>query len=147
MEVRSTAQRVRDGLVKLETEVDLWVPSVSDHGDAYLVPLSFGWVDDRIVMATPDRSITARNLVRAGTARVGIGPTRDVMIVEGPIRRVEPATAPEWCDVHARQAGFDARGSDDQMILLVLEPRTIQAWRNPAELANRTIMRDGSWLA
>lgn len=146
MSVRSTSQRKKDVLEKLSADVDLWVASVTDGGEAYLIPLSFAWLDGRLIMATPEGSITARNLVRAGTARVALGPTRDVVIIEGRIQSEDTGSNPELAEAHARQAGFDARETDETYVLLHLEPRRIQAWRNPAELTNRDVMRGGRWL-
>ena len=80
---RSREQRRRDTVEKLGNDVDLWVASADETGNAYLVPLSFYWDGSTITIATPRASRTARNLVRAGWARVALGPTRDVVIVEG----------------------------------------------------------------
>jgi hypothetical protein len=53
-----------------------------------LVPLSCHWDDSTLTIATPRASRTARNLVRAGWARVALGPTRDVVIIEGPVEAI-----------------------------------------------------------
>jgi hypothetical protein len=82
---RSRAQRRADTLTKLETEVDLWVASADEAGVAYLVPLSFHWDGEALTLATATRSRTGRNLLRAGWARVALGPTRDVVMIEGPL--------------------------------------------------------------
>src|SRR5262249_48300035 len=81
--MRSLQQRTRDTLDKLRPEVDLWVASAGGDGEAYLVPLSFVWDGRALTVATPVESRTARNLTRAGWARVGLGPTRDVVMLEG----------------------------------------------------------------
>jgi Pyridoxamine 5'-phosphate oxidase len=75
---RSKSQRRADTLAKLESEVDLWVASADESGGAYLVPLSYCWDGSTLTVATPRASRTARNLIRAGWARVALGPTRDV---------------------------------------------------------------------
>ncbi|MEX2425235.1 MAG: pyridoxamine 5'-phosphate oxidase family protein [Thermomicrobiaceae bacterium] len=140
-------QRTSDVLSMLRQEVDAWVASASEDGDAYLVPLSFAWTGEQIIMATPVDSITSRNLKRAGRARIAIGPTRDVVIVEGSVDHKTPPGECELWDIHSAATGFDARSARSPFALLVLAPELIQAWRNPAELTGRDVMRRGRWLA
>lgn len=146
MEVRSTSERMADVRAKLATEVDLWVASASAAGDAYLLPLSFYWDGSRLTVATPKRSRTARNLRRAGWARMALGPTRDVVILEGPIEEIPAAVDAALADAHAQAAGFDAREGPEEYVFIRMTPVCVQAWRNPAELAERDVMRDGKWL-
>lgn len=146
MDVRSLEQRRKDALALLQCEVDLWVASASETGEAYLVPLSFYWNGTALVMATPVASRTARNLRRAGWARVAIGEARDVVIVEGSIEMMPPDSDPDLADAHAAAAGFDAREGGSEFVFILLTPERMQAWRNPAELPGRHILGDGSWL-
>src|SRR5690349_7507902 len=113
MSVRSTTQRIADVRAKLESEVDIWVASASATGDAYLLPLSFYWDGESLTIATPKRSRTARNLRRAGWARLALGPTRDVVIVEGPVHEIPVDADDVLAEAHARAAGFDARHEPD----------------------------------
>ncbi len=146
MAVRDTHQRIQDVRRMLETEVDAWVASTDDSGEPYLIPLSFAWTGSQLIMAAPASSRTVRNLHRGGQTRVGIGPTRDVVMIDATVSIESPAPSdPRW-DVHAEQAGFDARSSDPAYALIVLNPVRIQAWRNPAELAGRTVYQNGAWL-
>ncbi len=147
MAPRDTRQRQADVLEKLREEVDCWVASASADGDAYLIPLSFYWDGERIIVATPKESRTARNLLRAGVARLALGPTRDVMIVDGPVGVIaRGAISPELAGEHAAHTGFDPRTLAEEYIYLEVTPRTIQAWREADELAGRYVMRDGRWL-
>lgn len=143
---RSRAQRKVDVLAKLNTDVDLWVASADEAGRAYLVPLSFCWRDDTLTIATPRASRTARNLVRAGWARVALGPTRDVVIIEGPVDAIPIGTDARLEDAHAEATGFDPRTLADEYVYLRITPQTIQAWREADELEGRQLMRDGEWL-
>ena len=143
---RSPAERKRDTLARLEGDVDLWVASASAEGGAYLVPLSYVWHREALVFATPRGTPTARNLARAGRARVALGPTRDVVIVEGTVETVPTGTDPELEEAHARATGFDPREEPEEYVYLRLAPRRIQAWREANELAGRDVMRDGRWL-
>jgi hypothetical protein len=143
---RTRAERRRDTLAKLEREVDLWVVSADEGGDAYLLPLSYYWDGSRLTIATPRSSRTARNLIRAGWARAALGPTRDVVIIEGPVEALPVGADPEREDAHAAAAGFDPRAQPEQHVYLRLAPRTILAWREANELPGRRLMRDGEWL-
>lgn len=143
---RPRAQRRADVLEKLGTEVDLWVPSADAAGNAYLVPLSFHWDGSTLVLATPRASRTAVNLIRARRARVALGPTRDVVIVEGAVEAAPIGADPEREDAHAQATGFDPRTLSEDYVYLRITPRTIQAWREANELAGRVLMRDGRWL-
>jgi len=143
---RSAAQRRLDTLEKLRSAVDLWVASADEGGGAYLIPLSYHWDGAVLTVATPRSSRTARNLLRAGWARVALGPTRDVVIVEGPVEALTIGTDPALEDAHARAAGFDPREEPEEYVYLRLTPRTIQAWREANELAGRRIMRRGEWV-
>src|SRR4029453_16641553 len=78
---RPRDQRIRDTRARLEHDVDAWFATSGDEGPP-LVPLSFLWHDDTLLIATEDGSPTARNLQSGGQVRVGIGPTRDVVLVE-----------------------------------------------------------------
>ena len=147
MAPRDAEQRTRDVRQKLRDDVDCWVASASSTGDAYLVPLSFYWDGARLILATLTNSRTARNLRRAGEARLAVGPTRDVVIVEGAVTFI----ARDVIDValataHAQKTAFDPRQIAEEYVYLAVVPRTIQAWREANELAGRFVMRDGRWL-
>ncbi len=140
---RTRAERKTDTLGRLQNEVDCWVASADEMGNAHLVPLSHYWDGAALVVATPRASPTARNLLRAGVARLGIGPTRDVVLVDGTVTEgVDDATA----DAHTRHTGFDARLESTDYVYLRVTPREIRAWREANELKGRLLMRDGSWL-
>ena len=143
---RSRAQRRADTLAKLESEVDLWVASADDAGVAYLVPLSFYWDGSALTLATPTASRTGRNLLRAGRARVALGPTRDVVIIEGPLEAIQVGADPELEAAYARAAGWDPSEEPGEHVYLRLAPRSILAWRESNELTGRRLMREGEWL-
>jgi len=131
---RSRAQRKADTLALLRTEVDCWVASADEMGNAHLVPLCHYWDGAALVFATLRSSPTATNLLRAGVARVGVGPTRDVVLVDGRVTEgVDDATA-------------DARTEPSDYVYLHVTPTEIRAWREANELSGRLLMRDGVWL-
>jgi hypothetical protein len=144
---RPRSQRKADVLAKLRADVDLWVASADEAGGAYLVPLSYYWDGTALTIATPRASPTGKNLVRAGWARVALGPTRDVVIIEGPVEAIPIGTDTRLEDAHAQAAGFDPRTLADEYVYLRITPHEIQAWREANELAGRQLMRKGEWLA
>ena len=66
-------------------DVDLWVASASADGVPHLVPLSFDWDGATILLSTPRDSPTGRNLAASRSARLGLGETRDVTLIEGDV--------------------------------------------------------------
>jgi hypothetical protein len=148
---RDRQQRRRDTLAKLaESAVDVWVATASSSGssvDAYLVPLSLAWIDERVVIAVDSSSRTARNIEGSRTARLALGPTRDVVVIDAQLEQSVPvAAAPELAARYVLQADWDPRTAGDSYRFLVLRPEHIQAWREANELPGRTLMRDGTWL-
>ncbi|MFE5310905.1 pyridoxamine 5'-phosphate oxidase family protein [Isoptericola sp. NPDC056605] len=150
---RPRDQRRADTLAILRTPArDVWVATASVSPDGtpvpYLVPLSLAWVDDRVVLALEATSRTGRNLLATGTARLSLGATRDVVMIDAVLERsVRVAEAPpELAEGYAAQADWDPRPGGEHDVYLVLLPRRVQAWREVDELAGRTLMRDGEWL-
>src|SRR3954471_19445662 len=82
---RSRALRRRDTEQRLAQDVDLWVASASAGGAPYLVPLSFDWDGEGLLLATPADSPTGRNLTAGGGVRLGLGETRDVTMIDGDV--------------------------------------------------------------
>jgi hypothetical protein len=144
---RSRSQRRVDALHKLRSEVDLWVASADEVGGAYLVPLSYYWDNATLTIATPRASRTARNLMRAGWARVALGPTRDVIIIEGALEAIPIGADTRLENAHAQATGFDPRTLAEEYVYLKITPHNIQAWREANELEERQLMRRGQWLA
>jgi hypothetical protein len=144
---RSRAQRRRDTEHRLTHDVDLWVASASADDAPYLVPLSFDWDGQTLLVATPAESPTGRNLVATRSARWGLGHTRDVAMSEGDVEVFEIDALPrEQGDRFAARAGFDPRALTTPYRWFRICPRRIQAWREVGELPDRELMRDGRWL-
>lgn len=145
---RDRTIRKADALAMLATPaVDVWVASASPSGAPHLVPVSLAWLDERAVIAVEDRSVTARNLSATGAARLAVGPTRDVVMMDAVVESmVDVGADPRLGSAYATQADWDPRLSSGYMFF-VLRPVRIQAWRQADEIAGRTLMRDGTWLA
>ena len=144
---RDRETRKADTLAMLATDaIDVWVATASDAGAPYLVPVSLAWVDERVVIAVEGTSFTARNLTASGAARLGVGPTRDVVMVDAVLERaVDVADDEDLGAAYAAQADWDPRRASGY-VFLVLRPIRVQAWREANEIPGRTLMRDGTWL-
>lgn len=145
---RSAAERKRDTLARLESDEDLWVATADQDGNAALVPLSFLWNGAVLVLATPERSVTGRNLAASGRVRLGLGPTRDVVMIDGRVETFSQDTVPvEPADAFAARHHWDAREEATPYAYFLVTPERIQAWREVNELKDRDLMREGTWLA
>ncbi len=143
---RPRAQRRRDTEHRLTHDVDCWVASASADGAPYLVPLSFDWDGEAVLVATPADSPTGRNLAATRTARLGLGGTRDVSMIDGAVEVLEiDALPPGYGDRFAERTGFDPRPLTTPYRWFRVVPRRIQAWREVNELPDRELMRDGRW--
>jgi nitroimidazol reductase NimA-like FMN-containing flavoprotein (pyridoxamine 5'-phosphate oxidase superfamily) len=146
---RTLAERQRDTRHRLENDVDVWVATAPSDGSGipYLVPLSYLWDGHTLLIATPAASATSRNLRASGRVRLALGPTRDLVIIEGV---AEPLAtddiSAELGDAFAARTGFDPRELSDPYQYFRIQPRRIQAWREADELTGRDLMRDGFWL-
>jgi hypothetical protein len=146
---RSRQQRKQDTLHRLEHDTDAWVATAdAGGGTPYLVPLSFLWDGASLLIATPSSSPTARNLQSTGKVRLGIGPTRDLVLIEGTVHEVTaPTEIPdEVGDAFAVKTGFDPRELTSAYLYFRIGLRRLQAWREVNELEDRVLMRDGRWV-
>lgn len=146
-EPRDRATRKADLLAALTAPAaDVWVATASPDSTPYLVPLSLAWIDERAVIALDGGSPTARNIQGSRIARLAVGPTRDVALMDAVLERsagVDDDAA--LGEAYAAQADWDPRGLSGY-VFLVLRPTRIQAWRESNELAGRLLMRDGEWV-
>lgn len=117
---RGLTERTRDALRRLDHDEDAWVATAGTAGP-YLVPLSFRWDGATLLFATPASSPTGRNVAENGGVRLGVGPTRDLLMVDGTAEL-------------------------DPYLYFRVRPSRIQAWREANEIPGRTIMRHGAWL-
>ncbi|MGU3643593.1 pyridoxamine 5'-phosphate oxidase family protein [Microbacterium sp. C23T] len=146
-EPRDRVTRKADLLAALTAPAaDVWVATASPEAAPYLVPLSLAWIGDRAVIALDGGSVTARNLGASGAARLAVGPTRDVAMLDVVLERSagvdDDASLGE---AYAAQADWDPRGLPGY-VFLVLRPTRVQAWRESNELTGRVLMRDGGWV-
>lgn len=147
-EPRAREQRIQHVRERLERDIDVWVSTANATGAPHLVPLSFLWHDESVILSTDAHSLTIRNLQAVPRVRLGFGATRDVVLVSGVVERfVDAAEIPgDLGDAFASKAGFDPRTSSGSYVYAFIRPVSIRAWREENELADRDVMRDGVWL-
>lgn len=145
--VRSRAERRRDTEARLAHDADVWVASASPGGTPHLVPLSFEWDGEALLVATPPDSPTGRNLTANPVARLGLGGTRDVSVIDGDVEVIDDlALAPDRRARYVARTGWDPGDEPTPYSWYRITPRRVQAWREVDELAERELMRDGRWL-
>ena len=144
---RTTEQRIEDSRAKLETEADAWLATSGPAGP-HLVPLSLAWdsASGELVFCTEQRSVTTRNIAAEPAVRIGLGPTRDVLMIDGTARIAGSVRDDETSAAIFREStGWDPRHESGDWIFIRVTPSRMQAWRGPDEIANRTVMVDGNW--
>lgn len=144
---RSASQRKMDALALLRNQ-DGWVATASSDGVAHLVPLSIAWDGECVLIATEPDAVTTRNIESTGRARIALGVTRDVLMIDALLASAEVVAAvdAERLDCYVAQAGWDPRDAGKEFVMLRLRPSRMQAWREANEIADRTLMRNGDWL-
>ena len=145
---RTPQQRKADTLRRLETDVDTWVATADPgSGTPYMVPLSFLWDGATVLIATPVASPTSRNLRATGRVRLGIGPTRDLVLIEGTVQAETAAAeiSAETGDAFAAKTGFDPRELTGYAYFRI-RPQRLQAWREANKLTGRDLIRGGDWV-
>jgi len=144
---RTGGQRRQDTEQRLAHDVDVWVASCSEDRAPYLIPLSFDWDGDTLLLATPTDSPTGRNLAATRSVRLALGQTRDVVMIDGAVEFLAIAALPaDRGDKFAARSGFDPRSLTTSYRWFCISPTRIHAWREVDELAGRELMRDGRWL-
>ena len=118
-------------------------------GAPYLVPLSLDWYGERVIVCAQRTSRTIENVLRSGVARLGLGPTRDVVILDAVVDNSYPAgeVSAALAEHFAQRTGWDPRQERGDYVYVSLRPSRILAWREANELPERTIMRNGEWLS
>jgi general stress protein 26 len=142
---RAAHERKADTLRRLEKGGDAWIATSDDNGDAHLVPLSSFWDGSALIIYSPTKSITARNLRRGRRVRAGVGPTRDVTMIEGHAELLSDEERIGLDDAIVAIYEWDPRTSPNYQMFRIV-PRRIQAWREENEIEGRDLMRDGQWL-
>ncbi|MGN9762555.1 pyridoxamine 5'-phosphate oxidase family protein [Streptomyces sp. SD31] len=144
---RAPEQRKRDLLARLEKEMDIWVATAGPDGLPCLVPLWFVWHGESLWLATRPATPTGRNLRDGGRARLALGDTLDVVLVDGEAELHAadevPAAAAE---AFLAKTGWDPRADEAAYVYFRVRPRLVQARNGEHEMRGRYLMRDGVWV-
>ncbi|WP_405730220.1 pyridoxamine 5'-phosphate oxidase family protein [Streptomyces sp. NBC_01537] len=147
---RTPRQRHHEALRRLEHDVDVWVATADAEGVPCMVPLAFWWDGAEVWLATRETNPTGRNLGPSGPgrARLALGDTRDLVLIDGTARVVRREDLPEGVgDAFAAKAeGWDPREDGPSYVYYAVRPEWMQAWGTVAEMRDRDLMRDGVWL-
>ena len=138
-------ERVAAARLRLEREFQMWL-STGGQAGPHLIPVAFVVDDGAIVTATGESSRTVRNLRETGRARVAVGTTSDVVMVDTALDALVPV--PEVAtDVADRFAAVshDPRRMPGYVFIRLL-PRRVQVWNGFHEFPGRTVMLKGEWL-
>lgn len=129
-------------------DTDAWVGTAdAGSGTPYLVPLCFPWDGVSLLVCTPADSPTSRNLQATGKVRRGIGPTRDLVLIEETVWALAAGeVTDELCDAFAAKTGFDPRQLTPPYRYFRIYPQRLQAWREASELKGRELMTAGHWV-
>ena len=112
------------------------------------MPLSLCWHDGKVVVAVEGRSRTARNASVSGQARLALGPSRDVVMIDAAAAVVACSGAdPALSGAYRDRTGWVPGADGGEWVFILLQPTAMQVWREVDEIAGRTVMRDGAWLA
>ncbi|HOF62913.1 MAG TPA: pyridoxamine 5'-phosphate oxidase family protein [Dermatophilaceae bacterium] len=152
MTVRSAQERrAHAERVFRHQEGHVWVATANGGGRAHLVPFSYAWIPEGIVICTSPTSQTARNLRETSTAKLAFGATHDVVLVTGRLAEVIDRGAGSDTavldDVFATQSDWDPRTSSGVFSYFVIGLRQVDVWGPEEEHADRVVMRSGEWLA
>ncbi|MFR0354762.1 pyridoxamine 5'-phosphate oxidase family protein [Streptomyces sediminimaris] len=144
---REPRRRRQDVLRRLEGETDIWVASADSGGLPCLVPLWFVWHGESVWLATRTTNPTGRNLRDGGRARLALGDTRDVVLIDGDVETWAAPDAPAAAaEAFLAKTGWDPRRDSASYAFFRVRPRAVQAWHEQHELSGRHLMRDGAWL-
>ncbi|UPK74195.1 pyridoxamine 5'-phosphate oxidase family protein [Nocardioidaceae bacterium SCSIO 66511] len=146
LDPRTHRERIAAAQDRLEHEYQMWLSTAGSAGP-HLIPVAFVIDGDSVVTATGEGSKTVRNLNETGKARIALGTTSDVVMVDvtlGGLVTVRDVAI----DVADRFAAVshDPRRLSGYVYLRLL-PRRVQVWNGFHEFQGRTVMLEGNWLS
>jgi hypothetical protein len=143
---RTSSQRKADSLYRLKQDKDLLIATGDLQGNPCMVPLSFWWDGSSLFVATVKKNPTAQNLILTKKARVILGNTRDVILIDTNTEILEPQeVSGEQGNAYNTKCGWDPREEKGYRFFR-LTPVRIEVWRELNEHSDRELMRDGNWL-
>ncbi|WP_424217499.1 pyridoxamine 5'-phosphate oxidase family protein (plasmid) [Streptomyces sp. BI20] len=139
-DVRTRAERRRAVLDRLAAERDVWVATAGADGTPCLVPLWFRWDGEAVWFATRRTNPTGRNLEGGARARLALGDTEDVVMLDGEVTVFPAEEVPAGpADGFAARFGWDPRREAGYAYYRVV-PDEVRAWRHVRELKGRQLL-------
>lgn len=147
-ELRTTEQRKADVRAALSRNGDAWLASADRSGRPHLIAVATWWTGELMVIATRDRSRTARNLDETRFGRLALGSPDDAIIVDAElVDSVFAAKAdPNLGAGFSAAVGWNPADEGPDWKYFRLRPLRIQAYRGYGELEGRDVVLDGKWL-
>lgn len=142
---RTLDQRRAEAQKRITANHQFWLATGSDGRGSHLIPVAYVWDGATFTTATFQRSRTSANLRREPRARVAIGSTADVVMIDVSaeliaVKDIDPAVAHQYAHV----AG-DPR-TMPRFVYIRLTPQRMQVWNGVHEFTGRTVMLHGRWL-
>ena len=144
--IRPLSQRILDTLEALDRQSECWISVSRANGSSHMIPVSYVWDGERIVLATAENSVTVRSVNRSGRMRFSLPSTQDVVIIDAsamvvPLQKIDVTTH----SLFRQTAGFDPERMKRPSVYILLTPERVHAWRTERELPGREIMTAGIW--
>ncbi|WUI03315.1 pyridoxamine 5'-phosphate oxidase family protein [Spirillospora sp. NBC_00431] len=144
---RSLAERRAEARERLETGFQMWLATGSDGHGAHLIPVAYVWDGSDLFTATFAKSRTVGNVRGRPQARVALGDTANVTMIETIVLLVDvPHIDADIAQRYAKVSTDPRTSPEGRFVYLRLRPRRIQVWNGFHEFVGRTVMQDGRWL-
>ncbi|TDD67904.1 hypothetical protein E1293_37540 [Actinomadura darangshiensis] len=144
---RSLAVRRADARNRLETSFQMWLATGSDGRGAHLIPVAYAWDGSALYTATFAKSRTVANIKGHPRARVALGDTADVIVIDTSASLMDvPDIDADIAERYAKVSTDPRTYPEGTFAYLRLQPRRILVWNGFHEFVGRTVMRDGRWL-
>lgn len=144
---RSLAKRRAHARDRLETGFQMWLATGSDGHGAHLIPVAYVWDGWALYTATFAKSRTAANIKAHPQARVALGDTADVIMIDTSASLMDvPDIDADIAERYARVSTDPRTYPEGTFVYLRLHPWRILVWNGFHEFVGRTVMRDGRWL-
>ncbi|MFI0367086.1 pyridoxamine 5'-phosphate oxidase family protein [Actinomadura sp. 1N219] len=144
---RSLAERRAYARKRLESGIQMWLATGSDGRGAHLIPVAYVWDGSVLYTATFAGSRTVANIEAHPRARVAVGDTADVVMIDAAASPIDvPDISVEIGERYAKVSTDPRNSPEGRFVYLRLQPRRIQVWNGFHEFVGRTVMQDGRWL-
>ncbi|TDE08045.1 pyridoxamine 5'-phosphate oxidase family protein [Jiangella asiatica] len=144
---RGLAERRTYARRRLESGFQMWLATASDGRGAHMIPVAYVWDGSALYTATFTKSRTVANIKSNTQARVAVGDTTDVVMVDTGASLIDvPDISVDIAERYAKVSTDPRTRPAGMFVFLRLQPSRIQVWNGVHEFVGRTVMRDGRWL-